>query len=215
MMERRLVLTGKARSGKDWVANRLGYNIVGFADPIYPLCEHLFGTSDKSDYVIRGMMQYIGGVGRGIRDGSRYQLSIDRAMLEEWCRENGSSITGFGTTSTWLRFGRDPEFWLKILLDRLPFVELPVAVTNARFPNELKALVHVGFVHYHAMCSPRTLKHRGGLEGPVARDDTEQMALQFDENPPKNTVWNDEQIPGKPGCVLSLQEMAYRLGVVL
>lgn len=197
---RRVIFSGRLRSGKDHVAGQMGLPVFGFADPIYLLTEAWIGSQDKSRPGVRRAMQRIGAWGRGLVS-NEYPLTAERRRFCEWAQVHGPNITGVGTGHDWANFGTDwqegfeefppynkGEFWIHLLKKRTADKE-ELAITNGRFPNEIKAFARTEKpkgVHIHVMCSEKTRKSRVIASGeewdPYAENDTtEQMAAQLDE----------------------------------
>lgn len=180
----RVVLTGRKLAGKDHVAENNGYTIYGFADPMYKIAESFIGSSDKSVPGVRTFLRKVGAWGRG-EVSEEYPLTFERHIATANVREDGPWMTGMGMDSTWEQFGRTDEFWIDLLLSRLEDAdEQKIAVTNARFPNEVNRLTEeAGFLHLHVSCSPRTRAERHDRTGEPMDEDvplTERLAAEFD-----------------------------------
>jgi hypothetical protein len=183
-----VVLTGRRRAGKDHVAETNGYVIYGFADPMYDLAEHFIGSSDKEKPGVLDFIYRIGAWGRGDVN-EEYPLTPERKRITEDIRETATQFTSIGSATQWQSFGKYPSFWTQILENRIrQSDEDRIAVTNARFPNELRRMCkNAGLNHYHVMCAEETRMDRLGEEeyhGPSSDPEdlpvTEQMAAHFD-----------------------------------
>jgi len=157
-----IVLTGRRRAGKDYVAEKNGYTILGFADPMYRLAEHFIGSSDKEDPGVLEFIYKLGAWGRG-EVSERYPLSPERGRITEEIRNCGWGITDI--PGAWEDFGRAEDFWIGVLERRVKhWLEGPqggIAIPNARFPEEINRFTeNHGFQHRHVMCSEETRRMR-------------------------------------------------------
>lgn len=215
---RRLVFTGSLCVGKDHVATALGASVLGFADPIYALVPLFFGRPcNKSDPGVREFLQRVGQWGRG-EVNEQYPLTVERALFCEWAR--GLPVRpGIRMTSpeegrildsvAWRDFGTNADLWIDAALARAQRPDKRrVAITNARFPNELKRLRDTEkWEHWHVMCSPKTWAERLAKQGltpsdPRVNDFSEKMAAQLNRamlnpsrGPKLRVVWNDNTPP--------------------
>ena len=179
----RIALSGVMGVGIDYVAKNLDCVIFGFADPMYDLAVEMLGTSDKSVPGVRKFLQTIGAWGRG--DVTlECPLSVERALFVERMRHSG-----------YTRFGKDSNYWVRQCLDRIAQSAEPrIAVTNARFANEAKALSDAGFQLLHAVCHADTLASRrqalGYTDTSTFTNVSEAMAMEFDRR-----FFADEPLP--------------------
>jgi len=218
-----VAFSGLMLAGKDHVARMVNAEIRGFADPIYELAEHFFGTRDKSVPGVRRGMQEIGQWGWGCIDEQQgYIWSMDRANTVHLVRKGGALMTkNFGWLN-WQEYGTRTDFWVNALLVRIGLRPLPshldlekhpdlpdriliktdkpiIAVTNARFSHEMEPLRDAGFLHYHVQCSEETRRERMAAIGYVpnekeAGDRSEWMAQEFNRNCSHDRViWNDHR----------------------
>ena len=186
MNNTKIAFSGRFFAGKDYCADQAGLKVVGFADPMYLIAEHYFGTSDKTKPGIRQFLQEIGQIGRGHID-EKYPASLARMQLVEQVRkalpEILESDERFDTGTDWATFGSSATFWVDLLLSRPDLEdEQGVAVVNARFPFELDALKQAGFSHVHVMASQEERERRGApkADSPLNQDVSERMATGFD-----------------------------------
>ena len=210
----KLAVSGQLRVGKNYIAERCEYPIIGFADPIYKIVEYFTGTSDKNVPGIREMMQKIGQWGWGKLD-AEYPFSVERGLFVRAVREvhtvykarrvlNNCSCAcepphPFGNEFKdvdWYGYGAgQQDFWVQIMLNRSRTMER-VAVVNTRFQHELQPLAASGFQHFHVMCSEETRRRRMGNEAFNAKtlnDTSEQFALWCNTNLPDwQIIWNDD-----------------------
>jgi hypothetical protein len=207
-MIQKLALSGRMFAGKDHVAKLGGFEILGFADPIYAVCKFFYGTADKTLPGVRKFQQQIGQWGRGIIN-DQYPLTAERAMFTDTVRRNGAQIFGsdyYRLDINFKSYGKNENFWIDILLQRVAAQlkaspAAKIAVTNARFDNELAALKNAGFEHYHVMTHPETrIARLGEAYSPEADNDySEQMAARLDKDQPGMlTIWNDNRNPTRP-----------------
>ena len=221
---KRLLLSGKMCVGKDYVAKQLGFQILGFADPLYKICEFYFGTHDKKVDGVRKFLQDVGQWGRGTVDPN-YPLTTERALFVDKMRSDGYSITRMGNAWHWMEYGKDSDFWIHILMDRIHSRSDNdrIAVTNARFDNEVERLKTEGFDHYHVLCTDenyvRRFKDVMGLwmhdpeTEAMLNNISEHMAKKLDEIMPEDRViWNDHpnQMPAGKKYV-TLEQMKERI----
>ena len=114
-------LAGKARSGKNTVAQhlarRFGYQEIAFADPLKAAAGEIFGLNDAQLY------------GADKERVDAFWGETPRAILQK-----------LGTDC--LRNGYASDVWVRALQRRISFVpeEVRSVVTDVRFPNEAVAL---------------------------------------------------------------------------
>lgn len=181
----RLGLVGPLGVGKDFVASKLGFKTIGFADPLYALGSFLYpevDCSDKTQPGVRGLLQQLGQYGRGTVS-DRYPLTAERASIVSEIRNYAprcDSLRKFGVD--WSRFGLDPDLWVDALLSRA--AECPpeekLCVTNLRFSNELGALRRAGFLVCGVVCPRSVLSERQGNRATATdkEDISEQLGNQ-------------------------------------
>lgn len=213
-MIKKLALSGQLRAGKDYIAGLCGYPIVGFADPIYKMVQHLTGSSDKTVPGVREMLQKIGQWGWG-HVSKEYPWTVERALLIKyvheihmrwlWHKENLEGFSEphpFGDEFSWVDWSKygthhpNKDFWVKILLERADKLDR-VANVNTRFDHELEPLRLNGFHHYHVRCSEETrLERLGGeaVDPKTLNDLSEQFALKCNDTmPDERIIWNDHR----------------------
>jgi len=101
---------------------------------------------------------------------------------------------------------RREDFWIDLMRERLSFYEEEkIAVTNARFPDELKMLLGEDFEHRHVMCSEETRKDRlqeekydGPSEDPMELPKTEQLAANLDRVASEDPVLIENHFRSSP-----------------
>jgi hypothetical protein len=205
---KKLCFTGRLKIGKDYVAQAAGATLIGFADPLYKVVEHAFGKCDKDVPGTRKLLQQLGQWGRNVIN-EQYPLTAERALFCAWMRGTMPKVLPPELRVDWASFGRDPNIWVKSLLERAEDMEVPrlLVVTNVRFPSDLKPLGDAGFEHFHVVCSQPTYQQRLKLAGlkadaPVLKDMSEQLAQQMDLNvakalrtqprgPKMKVIWSD------------------------
>lgn len=205
-----LVCSGRMCSGKDYVAIKAGYECVSIAEPLYRLASFYLGTKDKKVPEVRAFMQALGAWGRG-EEGPDSAGGIPREKVFSDVRNSGAKMTGLDAVD-WENFGTKKTFWLNSAADvaeKLAGQGVKVAITNARFPEELEELKNRGFRHVHVMCTEAARLNRAGREynPSIDEDTTEKMAIGLNdivrEKGGKSAgngivVWNDlEPIPYK------------------
>lgn len=219
MTTTKLCFTGRLRVGKDFVAQAVGAKVFGFADPMYKIAEHVFGTSDKDVPGMREFLQRIGQWGRGDVN-AQYPLTPERALFVGWMRgAMRKSLPGLHVD--WPRFGANADLWVDSLCARIAEADGVLAVSNVRFENELKRLKDQGFAHYHVMTSPGTYAQRlqaakMDANSPQLRDMSEQLASRLDQQvidlvrrqpmgEKLRVVWNDS-VPAPSRRLLTVEE---------
>lgn len=205
-----LVCSGRMCSGKDYVAIKAGYECVSIAEPLYRLASFYLGTKDKKIPEVRAFMQALGAWGRG-EEGPEAAGGLSRDKVFSDVRNSGAKMTGLNAVD-WENFGTKKTFWLNSAADvaeKLAGEGVKVAITNARFPEELTELKQRGFRHIHIMCAEMARLNRAGREynPSIDEDATEQMAIGLNEMVQAKggkaveggvVVWNDQEpIPHK------------------
>jgi hypothetical protein len=210
MTKQSYCFSGRMYAGKDYVAERAGLKIVGFADPMYEIAEGLFGTRNKEVTGMRAFLQYLGQVGWGCVS-EKYPLTPERATFVQMIRDKGAILTTGFRWVNWHEYGKRQDFWVNIMMTKLGFKLAPkdeewrddrraegrvslrtepdpdvaYGVVNARFEHEMVALKAAGFKHVHVMCSDDTRNARAVAKGKAitATDDndlSEQLGIGLD-----------------------------------
>lgn len=192
-----IVASGSMRAGKSYLLEvLLDLDIKNVPDPMYAITEYCFGTRDKSVPGVREFMQRIGQIGRGLID-EEYPASFGRAALTNQIRSYGSGMMEMCADNPeeyknvdWNEFGRNPDFWVDVLANRVEKAiesspvtgreRSEVGIPNARFPNEIIKMTELGLDYYHVMCSRGTRRARveGDLEEQES-DRTEQLGKEL------------------------------------
>jgi hypothetical protein len=207
--DRLFLFSGRMFAGKDFVAQAARLRRMGFADPIYQLCEHFNGTSDKSVPGVRQFLQQLGQWGWG-SVSDFYPFTVERALMTREIRRHGQEMTRDFQWVDWSEYGKRADFWVNIALIRLglrraQIQNMPVpqmqpkdiAITNARFEHEHEPCIQAGFSHFHVQCSQETRLKRMASSGYVYKPDidndaSEQMAQGYDRHmADRRVVWND------------------------
>ena len=122
-----IALIGRARSGKDSVAARLvgqhGYTRVAFADPLKDMALSV-NPLVQDDFRLSDVVGYYGW------EAAKDRYHEVRGTLQRL----GQSIRDV-----------DPDFWLRLALDRVDSASGPVVVSDVRYSNEVAALSARGF----------------------------------------------------------------------
>lgn len=221
----KVVFTGRLMSGKDFAAEQAGLKVFSLASPLYALQQLFFGSDDKTLPGAREFLQTAGQIGRGELSAA-LPLSIERANFIALVREYAERLPA-DLSVDWLAYGRHENLWLDAMLLRVKkyLSENPgarVAVTNARFQNELTRLTAEGFVPFHCMCSAATWGTRLGKvglmpESTACKDISEQLAASLDNNviktlskaprgPKLRCIWSDEKMQPPSGRLLTVAE---------
>lgn len=232
-----LLLSGRLTAGKDYVAEKADTKIIGFADPMCAIATYLCGvevtsTQNKDLPGMRDFLQKIGQWGKHVVTAS-YPYCAERAILVQLVRALGQrKVFGFPDVD-WAQFGLDPDLWIKAATKRIEAfrAESPgkrVAITNARFENEIKFFRAIPeWDHWHVMCSletwtERLAKKKLTPQSKEVNDYSEQIAIALDRDvynkikkqPQGNmlrVIWNDHRpVPSKRLYTLPqfLQEVA-------
>lgn len=196
----KIAFSGRLRAGKDTMARLAGLSIVGFADPMYEICRHYFGSADKGVPGMRTFMQYIGQVGWGCVN-EKYPVDVQRILWLEKMRREGPEIfhgNPLFDGVDWNRYGKSESFWVEVLLRRPDvqdhtYAATGIGIVNARFDHEFEPLMRDGFQHFHVMCTEKTRRSRIEHYDLAADNDTsEQMAIRLDREAPDHLViWSD------------------------
>lgn len=236
---RSLLLSGRLASGKDFVAEKAGARVFGFADPLYSVASYFFGvevtaTQNKDLPGMRAFLQYLGQWGRG-EVNEKYPYTPARAVFIQMVRSLGvhSNSHRFSSSVKWESFGIDKDIWIKACEYRITSVRrddpnLRVAITNARFENELVYFRDNKFDHYHVMCSPETWAERLAKknlkpESKELSDVSEQLAIHLDKDVIKKirtqkvgnklkVIWNDHR-PCPSARMYTLNEFLQGLAI--
>jgi hypothetical protein len=218
----KFAFTGRLKAGKDYVAAAIGAKIFGFADPLYALQDHFFGTSavtnpkHKDIAGARQFLQTIGQWGWGAVN-DKYPLAPARAVFTTMIRTMGESgVFPAELKVDWANFGKVQTLWVDAALARIDAFleqhpESRIAIVNARFVHEFEPLKTAGFEHYHVMCSSKTWTARiakAGLkpDSAAVKDISEQLGHALDQDaikkisaqkngPMLKVIWNDELVP--------------------
>lgn len=208
-----LVCSGRMCSGKDYVALAAGYRCISIAEPLYRLASFYLNTSDKKIPEVRAFMQALGAWGRG-EDGPPSCSGRTREQVSREVRDKGAEMTGLSEVK-WAEYGTTKTFWLSSaarVAETLAEKGDNVAITNARFPEELDELKRRGFRHVHVMCTEASRLNRAGREyNPAIDEDTsERMAIDLNERvynggagalPGSAVVWSDYEPAPHPGLI--------------
>jgi hypothetical protein len=126
---------GRARSGKDSVAARLTHNYaftrVAFADPLKGVALRL------NPFIPTGY-------------GVHVRLkSLIKDVGWEYAKDNYPEVRRVLQTAGQTVRDLDPDFWVNLAMDKIDAADtwnMPVVVTDVRYPNEAEALRNRGFV---------------------------------------------------------------------
>lgn len=213
---RKLFFTGRLCVGKDFVANKIGADIFGFADPIYSLAEYLLhikvnANEGKDLPGVRKFLQTVGQWGRN-EVSAQYPHTTERSMFNLMIRSMANQLSG---GVDWQKFGISPDLWIAGLLQRVADLgedwSNRICITNCRFPNEYKRLSAAGFEHWHVVCAPQTwlarlAEKKLDAKSPEALDTSEKLAADLNADltkklsaqkhgPKMRVVWSDSAPP--------------------
>ncbi|CCQ44652.1 putative deoxynucleotide monophosphate kinase [Pseudarthrobacter siccitolerans] len=131
-------LIGKKRSGKDTFAGGLidahGFTRVAFADPVRQ------AALDLDPYVGRPALPGQLAPQREVRLSDVID-SIGWESAKDYVPEVRRILENFGTNS--IR-KLDPDFWVRMAVEKIQATEGPVVVTDVRFPNEADKIRELG-----------------------------------------------------------------------
>ena len=200
-------MSGLIGSGKDYLAEKLGYTCWGFADPMYEIAEYYFKTRDKSLPGMREFLQTIGQWGWGCVN-DQYPLTTVRANTIAEIRRNGRNMTKNFHWVNWDLYGL-PGFWVNILFQRVrelrakegydPTLAKMIAITNVRFAPEYEQAKANDFEHFLILCSEETRRERALAKGSPLKpsqdnDTSEQLARSLATTlPDESIIWNDHR----------------------
>lgn len=213
-----LLFSGRLAAGKDYVAEQAGAKIIGFADPMYAIATFLCGvevtsTKNKDLPGMRDFLQKVGQWGKHVVKDT-YPYSAERVVLVQMIRALGMRNTFGFPDVEWAQFGLDPDLWIKAANKRIAAFREEgtgkrVAITNARFENEIKFFRALPeWDHWHVMCSPETWAERLAKkkltpQSKEVNDYSEQIAIALDKDvykklkqPGSNmlrVIWNDNR----------------------
>lgn len=215
---RKIFLTGRLCSGKDYIAGKIGADIFGFADPIYSLAAYLLNVKvnaneGKDAPGVRKFLQTVGQWGRN-EVTEQYPHTVERAMFCMMVRSLANQNC-LSAGVEWGMFGLSSDLWIDGLLKRVDVLPMDssriIAVTNCRFPNEYKRLSEAGYQHWHIICSPSTwlarlAERKLDAKSAVLSDTSEQLASNLNADltrklsaakhgPKMRVIWNDEKLP--------------------
>jgi len=207
-----IFFTGRLGIGKDHCATAAGYNIVGFADPMYQLANHFFGTSvsateGKDAPGMRTFLQTIGQWGRGDVN-AEYPYTPLRAVFITMIRSLAAA-SALPDSKAWEKFGYQ-DFWVDRLIAKTAAAPGRLAVTNCRFENEFTRLKNSNFQHWHIIANPNTWTARLAAkkltpQSPECNNTSEALAKKLDANvvkllsterngPKLRVIWNDPAV---------------------
>lgn len=171
---RHIALVGKARSGKDSVAQHLirtrQYTRVAFADPLKPMALNINPIVDV----------------RREWNATHHVRLAEIVQADGWERakdlypEVRRVLQHVGQTVREL----DPDFWVNLAMDKIDTADtwnLPVVVTDVRYLNEVIALQNRGFTVV------RVLRPNAGLGGKNGEHESE---TRLDEYKTRHTLLN-------------------------
>jgi len=212
-----LLFSGSLGVGKDYIAEKIGAKVFGFADPMYGVASYLTGvavtsTQNKDLPGMRDLLQKIGQWGKNdVND--KYPYTPARAIFCYVVRTLGMRGAFPDKSVDWSQFGTDPDIWLKACDNRtVAFKEVEatqrVAITNARFKNELEHFRALpDWDHWHVICSMETWTERLAKkkltpQSKELQDVSEQLALALNRdvaqkiaartsNNKLRVIWND------------------------
>lgn len=217
-----VALTGRARAGKDHIANLLDLKTLSIADPLYEICAYFLGKCEKDLPHHRRFLQLLGAWGRGETTKGPKYLPNKKEVTKE-IRKNPQIVAPktYGETKgrvNWEKFGKNAGFWLEITKARVQnYIKQEkkqgnsprLAIPNVRFTNELRAFEKLGFLHLHVVCSQESLKARRGKGVNTKNDNdiTEAFAKKLDlKMVGPQVIWNDPHFPPPEGRGYTIAE---------
>ncbi|MFE7315149.1 hypothetical protein ACFU7T_19020 [Streptomyces sp. NPDC057555] len=130
-----IALMGKARSGKDTIAERLvhrwSFTRVAFADP-------LKGAALRINPLIPTACNVLVRLNALVRDVGWEYAKDHYPEVRRTLQHAGQAVRDL-----------DPDFWVHLAMDKVGAADswsMPVVVTDCRHPNEVEALRNRGFV---------------------------------------------------------------------
>lgn len=178
-----VVLTGRKRSGKTYVAHNSSAEPLGFADPMEEVCQLVLGHTSREDSDVRAFLVNLGALGRGESPSRSMRNRVQWDALGRRLQRDGAQVTGMGAEDVWESFGTG-SFWIDLMESRLNerAPAGPAIIHNARFPEEVRRFTTRGFRHLHVMASEQTRRARleANREEPSPDARTEQLARELD-----------------------------------
>ncbi|WAL73121.1 hypothetical protein OU787_17375 [Kitasatospora sp. YST-16] len=162
-----IALIGKARAGKDTIAERLvsrfQYTRLAFADPLKDM---LLRVDPLVSHSLR-LSEVVGAKGWEV---AKDEHPESRRLLQYF----GQNLRD-----------HDPDFWVRMLMEKVQTADrwgLPVVVSDVRYPNEAAALRKAGFRLVRVL--------RGGLAGGTPQAPAHESETVQDEIFADRTVFN-------------------------
>lgn len=188
----RVLLIGRIRSGKDYIAEKLGYTIAGLGSPLYTIAAYFFGSGyTKADPGYRDFLRKVGQYGRGYVD-SDYPLSVERALFVSMMRREGPKIFSLSHIK-WDDYGKKQTFWAESVL-RSPILNsinpqwkpIPLVIPDYRYEIENPLFISQGFKLFLVLCSEETRLKRIAALGEsqdrnVPEDDIDYQKVEYSE----------------------------------
>ncbi|MFZ4411454.1 MAG: hypothetical protein ACOYOV_00125 [Bacteroidales bacterium] len=143
-----VVISGKARAGKDSVFNILakcgGFKRIAFADPLKNMCSTVFNIpieffydDDKKDTPFDIPVSYI-----DFHSALQFAVGADLPLQDIEFVSPRDLLQKVGTDI--VRKHVADDFWIKLLVKELQNTDGNIAITDARFQNERDALKAIG-----------------------------------------------------------------------
>lgn len=215
-LSHRIALSGLLKAGKDYVAHKIGYTPVSFAEPLYRVCEYCFGSCNKNNPRHRRFLQWLGQAGHNaFKDCESCPDDLQKAAFTILLRREGHAIYPH---KDWPSFGTRSDFWVSDLLDRVENFHNndKIVVTNVRFRHELEPMKSGGFSHYLVACSAKTRRARYWgdhaksfipIPKDIDLDVSEAMARElYSELSDNQIIWNDSRPMPKGKKFLTVEE---------
>lgn len=181
---RRIILTGRSGVGKNYLAQQAGLPVLELDTPCYDLLRGRFPNASNADLAGPASTLYWYGEGLITKE---FPVTIQRLLFISICdkwRHAGN-----------IEFG-NPGYWVNHLVTSIE-PDQSVVVTGVTTTSDFKALLAQGFVHYHIMCSTKTMAQRP--RNPRADDrlaaamdnDVIRKVSQQPRGDRLHAVWND------------------------
>lgn len=150
-------IVGHAGSGKDTVADMLGWRRMSFAEPMKRFCMEVFDWSEE---------QVFGPSAERSKPDSRYT------------REDGEQLTPrFALQTLGTEWGRKccPDIWVRYCVRKAVALQVPVVITDCRFVNEAKAIRSAGGEVWRVFRPGAALAGAAGQHVSEQEQDSEEM----------------------------------------
>lgn len=196
------MLTGRSGAGKNFVASRLNATVIEPGDFIYQWAKENY-PSATPEY-LESLVQTVKAWGNG-EISERYPVTPARVVFDRLAKE------------LWPGYGK-PGFFMQSFLQQVQNTKGQVVVTQIDNLEDYKALVGLGFAHFHVVCSSNSYtarpKRKGANDGLAAafdQDVTRKISAER-EGKRLRCVWSDVVAPPSPR-LLSIDQFCQEVAI--